>query len=204
MWDASALLLGIGLGLRHATDADHIAVVSTFIQREPGMLRAARVALLWGLGHTASFLVIGLLIVVAGVRVPEAFERGVAGLVATMLIVLGGLHVVADPRKSSPRAVSPARPVAVGLVHGLAGSAAIALLAATTIGSAWWACLYLLLFGLGTLIGMALLTMALSWPIGWTGRQQTPLARSLLRLPGFLSIALGLMIATEQLLLSRS
>ncbi len=56
MTGLSVLLLGVGLGLRHATDADHVVVVSALVQREPGIWRAARVAALWGLGHSAAFL----------------------------------------------------------------------------------------------------------------------------------------------------
>ncbi|MDF3067252.1 MAG: hypothetical protein K0R38_2853 [Polyangiaceae bacterium] len=86
MLDLSALVLGLGLGLRHATDADHVAAVTAMLQREPGTMRAMRVAVLWGLGHTASFLVVGLLTVLAGVRLPESFEPAVELLVAGMLV----------------------------------------------------------------------------------------------------------------------
>jgi len=208
MVDASALFLGIGLGLRHATDADHVAVVSALIQREPGAWRAARVAMLWGLGHTGSFLAVGLLIVLAGVRIPASFERAVDLVVAAMLIGLGLIHLLrsktaknaeANPCSVPAPPLSAARPIAVGVVHGLAGSAGVALLAGATIRSPLWASVYLALFGVGTVLGMALLTAAMSWPLGWTARQSGRLSRWVFRAPGLLSLALGVMLAIETL-----
>jgi nickel/cobalt transporter (NicO) family protein len=200
MMELSALALGLGLGLRHATDADHVAVVTAMLQREPGTLRAVRVAALWGLGHTVSFLALGLLIVLAGLRVPESFERAVELLVAAMLVGLGAWQLVRGSSvDSSPRAVSAARPLAVGLVHGLAGSAGVALLASATIRSPLWAALYLALFGVGTVLGMALLTAALSWPIGWSARRKRPGTAWLFKLPGALSVGLGLLLGAEWL-----
>jgi nickel/cobalt transporter (NicO) family protein len=201
MLDLSALMLGLGLGLRHATDADHVAVVSAMLQREPGALRAVRVAVFWGLGHTISFLALGLLVVLAGLHVPEAFERVAELLVAAMLVALGAWHWARGSNAAAPkRALSPARPLAVGLVHGLAGSAGVALLAATTIRSPLWAALYLVLFGVGTVLGMALLTAALSWPIGWTLRRQRPWSGWLVKVPAALSVVLGLFLGVEWLL----
>ena len=151
-----ALLLGFGLGLRHATDADHVVAVGTLLRHDASPVRAARVAVLWGLGHTLTFFSLGILIVAAGVRIPLRFEQLGEGGVAVMLIGLG----VWTLRK--PRAVAHApgvglRPLLVGVVHGLAGSAGIALLALTAIPSTLGALVYLALFGVGTVAGMLLL-----------------------------------------------
>src|SRR5688500_9548009 len=94
MTDATALLVGLTLGLRHATDADHVVVVTALAQREPGSLRAVKVAALWALGHTLTFLGLGLLIVLGGLRVPGGFERGADLVVAAMLIGVGFAHLV--------------------------------------------------------------------------------------------------------------
>ena len=197
MTGEGALLLGIGLGLRHATDADHVVVLTTLLQREPGTLRAARIAALWSAGHTASFLAVGLLVVLSGLRVPPRFEAALELLVAAMLLGFGALHVAraGRPRKAAPPAA--ARPVLVGVVHGLAGSAGVALVAATTISSRLWAALYLGLFGLGTVLGMVALTVALSWPIAWTARREGAIRPWLARASGALSVALGLAMAVE-------
>jgi hypothetical protein len=200
MIDGSALLLVIGLGLRHATDADHVAVVSSLVQRQPGILRAARVAMLWGLGHCGSFLGVGALVIFVGLRIPEAFEQGAELLVAFMLVSLGAFHLLHHPEARSKQAISAARPVVVGLVHGLAGSAGMALLVATTIRSQLWALLYLATFGLGTVIGMGLLTMALSRPLAWTGQQRGALGRLLARSPAICNLLLGASLAVHTLL----
>jgi hypothetical protein len=192
----SILLLGIGLGLRHATDADHVVVVSALLQREPGVWRAVRVAALWSAGHTAAFLGLGLLVVLAGVRLPVAFERVVEVLVATMLIGFGVWHLARNRARSSGDATvvassAYARPVVIGVVHGLAGSAGIALLAATTITSRALAATYLALFGLGTILGMVALTLVISRPIGWTMRQGDRLRKVVTIFSALLSVGLG-------------
>jgi hypothetical protein len=199
MTGLSVLLLGIGLGLRHATDADHVVVVSALVQREPGVWRAARIAALWGAGHTVAFLALGLLIVLAEVRLPEAFEHGAELLVALMLIGFGIWHLVRS-RGTGARETVPsvagafARPLVIGLVHGLAGSAGIALLAATTIGSRPLAVAYLGLVAFGTVIGMVALTVVMSQPISWTMRREGRLRSAITVLAAMLSIGLGLAV----------
>jgi len=199
MTGLSVLLLGIGLGLRHATDADHVVVVSALVQREPGVWRAARIAALWGAGHTVAFLALGLLIVLAEVRIPEAFEHGAELLVALMLIGFGTWHLVRGRGTGAGEAVpsvagASARPLVIGLVHGLAGSAGIALLAATTIGSRPLAVAYLGLVALGTVIGMVALTVLMSRPISWTMRRKGRLRSAITVLAAMLSIGLGLAV----------
>jgi nickel/cobalt exporter len=188
----NALLLGFGMGLRHALDADHVVVLSTLMQREPGPLPAARLAALWGAGHTASFLLIGLPIILLGFTVPPAIEVAVELLVAAMLVGLGALHFsrAGSPTTATSRAAT--RPLMIGVVHGLAGSAGVGLLAATTVASRTWAALYLGLFGLGTVLGMVLLTLAFAVPIGWTLRRQGTAGPWLARVSGGLSVAMGL------------
>ena len=200
MTGLSVLLLGIGLGLRHATDADHVVVVSALVQREPGVWRAARIAALWGAGHTVAFLALGLLIVLAEVRIPEAFEHGAELLVALMLIGFGIWHLVRSRGTGAGETVpsvgpgASARPLVIGLVHGLAGSAGIALLAATAIGTRPLAVAYLGLVALGTVIGMVALTVLMSRPISWTMRREGRLRSAITVLAAMLSIALGLAV----------
>ncbi len=202
MTSLSVLLLGIGLGLRHATDADHVVVVSALVQREPGVWRAARIAALWGAGHTVAFLALGLLIVLAEVRVPELFERGAELLVAVMLIGFGVWHLARsrDATRGAPTATAAgasARPLMIGVVHGLAGSAGIALLAATTIGPRPLAVAYLGLVALGTVIGMVALTIVMSKPITWTMRRTGRMRIAVTILAAMLSIGLGLVVLVQ-------
>jgi nickel/cobalt transporter (NicO) family protein len=196
MIEATALLVGIGLGLRHATDADHVVVVASALEREPSVLRAARVAALWGLGHTLSFLAIGLLVVLAGVRVPASFETLIELAVGTMLVVLGFWHLwrslrPGPPGESAPPLLARGRPLLIGLVHGLAGSAGIALIVTTTITSRSGAVVYLVLFGGGTVAGMVLLTALLSWPIAWAAQRKAQALRTARALAAGVSVIVG-------------
>ena len=186
------LLLGFGLGLRHATDADHLVVITGLLQRGPGLRGAVRVAALWGLGHSAAFLMIGLLVVVADLRPTPAFEVITNIMVAGMLIALGAAHLIRVFTSSARAAfAAPGRPMVVGVVHGLAGSAAVALVAATSISSRGSAVAYLLLFGLGTVVGMITLTVLLAGSLGWALRGRIRLADRLTVASALLSVALG-------------
>jgi nickel/cobalt exporter len=192
----SVLLVGIALGMRHALDADHVVVVSGLVQREPGVWRAARVAALWGAGHAATFLGLGLLIVLAELRLPAFFETAADILVGLVLIGFGLWHLAAtrssnDELQPAPSTNASVRPVFVGLVHGLAGSAGVALVAATTIASRTVAVAYLVLVALGTVLGMVALTVAISRPMGWMLRGEGPLKQMVGILAALLSLALG-------------
>ena len=185
-------------------DADHVVVVSTLLAREPGTWRGARMAALWGLGHTLTFLGLGLLVVVAGVHIPGVFEQIAEALVASLLIGFGVWHLVrsfhsnADGREGGPAAF--ARPVAVGLVHGLAGSAGVALIAVTTVPSRPVAVVYLCVVALGTVLGMVALTLALSQPLAWTMKREGRLKKAAAVLTAGLGIAPGLWLLCRALL----
>ncbi|WP_437855231.1 high-affinity nickel-transport family protein [Sorangium sp. So ce363] len=202
MTGVSALLLGLGLGLRHAADADHLVVIATLLQRERGPRRAALIAALWGLGHSAAFLGVGLIVVLLGLRIPAPFERAAELLVAFMLIALGAWHLV-RPQRRAPApghgGAAHARSIAIGLVHGLAGSAGIALLATASIPSRLWAAAYLALFGLGTVAGMIALTVILSWPIGWTLTRGGAPRRFSIVTAALLGIATGVAVGADAL-----
>ncbi|AKV04449.1 Nickel transporter UreH [Labilithrix luteola] len=194
MTGLSVLLLGLGLGVRHAMDADHVVVVSTLVSREPGRWRAARVAALWGAGHTLAFLGLGLLVVLARLQVPPAFERLAEILVAGLLIGFGAWHLVRSFDSSGPEDAAPAvvaRPIVIGVAHGLAGSSGVALLAATTIASRPLAAGYLCLVALGTVLGMVVLTVVMAGPIAWTMRREGVVKRAVVAVSGGVGVALG-------------
>ncbi len=201
MTGASALLLGLGLGLRHAADADHVVVVSALLDREHSVARAARTAALWGAGHSLSFLAVGLLIVLAGLRAPPVLELAAELLVIAMLLGFGAHHAWRGIRPRREPSSSPgaerlfrARPLLVGMVHGVAGSAGVALLATSAMESQLWAAAYLALFGLGSVGGMVLLTIALSWSLQRTKRLGSMARASVALAPAALSLTLGLLL----------
>lgn len=191
MVEASTVLLGLGLGLRHAADVDHVAAVSTLLRRESSPWRAVRMAMLWGLGHGTSFFAIGLVIILTGLRVPSHVERLAELVVAVMLIVLG-IAQLRDRSADGPGVTRTTRPLTVGILHGLAGSAGVALLATSTIASPLWALVYLAMFGVGTLAGMAILTAAVAWSLAWGGRRGGWLTTLARYLPGGCSLLVGL------------
>jgi high-affinity nickel-transport protein len=166
----SILVLGFLLGVRHATDADHVVAVSTIVSRDRTLRGAARIGSLWGLGHTLTVLVVGGAIIVFGLVIPPRLGLALELAVGLMLIGLGAWTLKGGhPHAHLPAA--PARPVLVGVVHGLAGSAAVALLVLGTIHDPAWALAYLAVFGAGTIVGMALITTALAMPIAAAARR---------------------------------
>ncbi|KYG06904.1 hypothetical protein BE21_32235 [Sorangium cellulosum] len=128
------------------------------------------------------------------------FERITEVIVGAMLLGLGLWHLArsrTSTRVSRAPATTHARPVVAGLVHGLAGSAGIALLAATTIPSRALAVAYLGLIALGTVVGMVALTVAMARPIGWTMQREGALKHVMAALAALLSMALGIVVIVQ-------
>ena len=226
------LSLGFFLGMRHATDPDHVIAVTTIITRQRSIPGAAAIGAVWGVGHTLTILAVGSGIIVFGWVIPPRLGLSMEWTVGLMLVLLGFMnlrsvmprskHVHAHPHEHGdyvhthvhghePEAHAHApdatplgwldrhfgalgayryvRPLVVGIVHGLAGSAAVALLVLTTIHDPGLAVFYLLIFGLGTIVGMMLMTMVISLPFGWIS------PRGLRVASGAISLAFGLFIA---------
>jgi hypothetical protein len=245
----SIVALGFFLGIRHATDADHVIAVSTIVSRYRSVKHAVAIGALWGVGHTLTILLVGGGIILFGWVIPARIGLSMELSVGLMLILLGALnltgilqwitnnfshtqhhhgvsgdhnygcaaahhshahthgdYVHTHPHEHDPK-IHPhdpahtklnwldrhfgrlglyniVRPLLVGLVHGLAGSAAVALLVLTTIRNPKWALVYLLLFGAGTIAGMMLITGAMGVPFAY--------AESRLRLSYCLRVASGL------------
>jgi high-affinity nickel-transport protein len=241
--------LGFFLGMRHATDPDHVIAVSTIVSRERSILKAGLVGVLWGLGHTITIAAVGAAIILFGLVIPPRVGLTMEFSVGLMLILLGVLNLTGAMKwftgKLSPAhseiigehshvhahgsalhlhrhshapnsahhaaAVPPPawlrgpfaklgvfhtlRPLFVGLVHGLAGSAAVALLVLSTIRDPKWAVGYLLIFGVGTIAGMMLITTALALPFSFAGYRFAWLNRGLITGSGILSLGFGLFVA---------
>src|SRR5262245_42782313 len=157
MTPLAALALGFVLGMRHATDVDHVAAVSAMASRGRTLRGALALGTAWGVGHTLTVLVVGGAMVLFGFAIPERLGLSLELAVAAMLVTLGFMNFSATRSHAHAREVPLARPVVVGIIHGLAGSAAVALLVLATIRDPLWALGYLVVFGLGTVLGMALL-----------------------------------------------
>ena len=220
------VLLGLFLGMRHSTDPDHVIAVSTIASRERSVGQGAMIGVLWGVGHTFTIFVVGSAIILFGLAIPPRVGLSMEFSVALMLILLGLLNLTGALRWLAER-FGPAdrggtpdaagnklegsfdrlmsrygsyqvfRPLVIGLVHGLAGSAAVALLVLSTIRSPLWAIAYLLVFGMGTVIGMMLMTSAMALPVAWTGKHFEAAGRYLSPLSGIVSTAFGLFLAYQ-------
>ncbi len=191
----TAIALGALLGLRHATDADHVVAVTAIVAREQRLSRAAWVGALWGIGHTLTLLVVGGAIVAFRLVIPPRVGLGLEFGVALMLILLGFANLRAT--EGAPVDRPAVRPFLVGLVHGLAGSAAVALLVLATIRTTAAALAYLLVFGLGTVLGMVMVTVLFAAPAMYAGARVSRLQTGIRFAAGALSIAFGLLLARE-------
>ena len=196
----SALLgvLGLGflLGMRHATDPDHVVAVTTIVSHQRSLARAARTGVLWGIGHTATILLVGGAIIVLKVQldgIPPRLGLSLEFAVAVMLVVLGLLTLAGGERRVAD---STSRPLTVGFVHGLAGSAAVATLPQVAlIPDPRWAAGYLAVFGLGTIAGMLLVTVSIAAPSLFATRRFAGMNRTLRIASGVASIGFGLLLA---------
>lgn len=192
------LVLGFALGIRHALDPDHLAAMGTIVARENSPGRAAFLGSIWGMGHSTSLLIASAVII--GFRIPlsAAVAHGLELGVAAMLIVLGVqalLRPVPDSLVSSePRR---RRPYLIGLVHGLAGSGGLALVVLPTLPDRLSAISYVLLFGLGSIGGMALWSATLAVPLGRLGRSNSPLRRWIPAISGIVSVGCGIVLAVQ-------
>jgi high-affinity nickel permease len=226
-------VIGVGflLGVRHATDPDHVVAVSTIVSRQRNIRHAGLIGALWGLGHTITIFLVGVAIILFNLVISPRVGLVMELTVGLMLILLGALNLTGIMQGITDR-VTPShngishphshkrkrghldqgcgevfsntlqrlglyqliRPFAVGLVHGLAGSAAVALLVLTAIRDLYWATVYLLVFGVGTIAGMMLITMIIGTPFAYTGKRFAPINRGLGLASGLVSITFGLFI----------
>jgi high-affinity nickel permease len=201
------LLLGFALGMKHSTDPDHVVAVTTIVSQQRKLNWAAWTGMVWGLGHTITILLIGSAIVYWNFTISPRLGLGMEFSVGVMIVILGllALRSFMKPKQeptaeqTSERIVSKKkllRPLLVGLVHGMAGSAAVALLVLSQISDERVAFVYLLIFGLGTVGGMMLTTLLLGLPYVYSHRLQH-VNKSLGIVTAVFSIGFGLMMMYE-------
>jgi high-affinity nickel-transport protein len=247
-------VIGVGflLGIRHATDPDHVIAVTTIVSRQRSIRHAGLIGILWGIGHTITILLVGAAIILFNLAIPPRVGLAMELAVGLMLILLGVLnltgvtqriahrftpvqshegiihshvhthahggeahahihghnpevhqHLEQEPERALQKALARVglyqllRPLAIGIVHGLAGSAAVALLVLTTIRDPRWAIVYLLVFGVGTIAGMMAITMMIGAPFAYTGGRFENFNRGLGVASGLISVAFGLFVTFQ-------
>jgi high-affinity nickel-transport protein len=207
----TAVALGFALGLRHAADPDHVAAIAALVARHApagsarrGARAAAWVGAVWGLGHSLVLLAVGGVFVALHIAVVPAWALAAEAGVAAILVALGVAnlrqlrsgrpqgHAHAAPERGAPTL----RSLGVGMAHGLAGSAAVALLALAAMPGPGAALAYLLVFGFGTIAGMVAMSLGLGLPAALASGRPG-LARWLLGGSGVASIAVGVLLLVE-------
>jgi hypothetical protein len=191
-----ACLLGLANGVRHAMEPDHLAAVSTAVAELKSARASVRFAASWGVGHALMLVVVGGALMLLRTRMPPRVEEGFEIGVAVMLIVLGARAIRQASRVAHqhPHAVAgrfAVRPLAIGIVHGLAGSGALTALVVSKAPSIAAGLLFLGLYGAGATLGMAALAGAAGVPLARIARQDR-WARRLLVAVGTLSLLMGI------------
>ncbi len=191
MWWWPAIGLGLLTGLGHAFEPDHLAAVSTIVAERPGPKQAAKIGLLWGLGHACTLFVTGSVLIAAQVTMSPHLRGKLELVVALMLIALGIRSLV---RSVKPKATHghdhTGRPLLVGSLHGLAGSGALTAAALSSVSSPVMACLYIACFGFAATLGMAATAGAMGFPLSHVARSSEG-AGWLMRVSGVASLAIG-------------
>ena len=216
-------ILGFGflLGARHALDADHLAAVSTILSRRPCLQTSGFIGLCWGFGHTLMLLLVGVAVILLKITIPESVAQTLEFGIGIMLVVLGcslawsiyrerwhlhthehdgerHLHLHSHQEDEYHRhhhwMYLSVRPLLIGMAHGLAGSAALMLMVLSTVQTMWQGMAYILVFGIGSVIGMVFLGFLISAPLVLSatfGRRVEHVVQGLASLG---SVGLGLMM----------
>jgi hypothetical protein len=195
--------LGSLLGMQHALEPDHLAAVSTLVAGDKSATKAAWLGACWGVGHMATLMLAGAALVVLRTELPHSVDIVFEIAVVVLLIAFGVRVLLGVPgrrmfHRDLPEAnvqVSPfalaRRPLLVGAVHGLAGSGALTAMVVGTLPTTGARLAYLALFGLGSIVGMALLSSAVGWPLARAANSRT-VTRAITLAIGLVSTLLGL------------
>jgi high-affinity nickel permease len=214
-------LLGVGfvLGLRHALDADHLAAVSTVLAVRPSLLASGAVGLSWGIGHTVTLLFVGSIVLVFGLRIPHEFELIAESGAGALLVVLGAslalkiyrerwhvhrhrhdgivhVHLHSHQRQHDHGhrhwMTESIRPLCIGMMHGVAGSAALTLMILSATKEVRTGILSIFMFGLGSVVGMMVIGVTISLPVIYSRSISHRLFETVQGLASLASVSVGI------------
>jgi sulfite exporter TauE/SafE len=211
----SILAYSLVFGLKHALEPDHLAAVSTIAVEHKSLFGSSLVGAVWGLGHTLSLLLAGLVVILLGFDLREEYLEPVEVIVALMLIGLGAralwklwrersAHVSAGSKEAHnhshihhehSRGVwgrIGLRPLLIGMVHGLAGSAALLLLLIPVIPSTVLKIVYILVFGAGSIAGMVIMSCMVGLPTHLMAERFLKVSLAVRALAGLFSLGFGI------------
>jgi len=217
----TTLILGLTLGMEHALDADHVVAVSTIVSQNKHPFKAALVGTFWGIGHTTTLFLVGMVVIVFKLAIPESLALSMEFLVGVVLFVLGAqimweyrtkkvhththdhdgempahphFHSHAEDAGHKHHALShQSKSLIIGMIHGLAGSAALMLIVLGTIRSPLEAIAYILIFGGGSILGMMLISTLIGLPFALSHRFVS-VHRVVRFTAGAISIVLGMIM----------
>lgn len=226
----SILLVGLLLGMKHATEADHLAAVATLATRQASLAQSLWQGAAWGVGHTLTLMLFAGVVLALGQVISPGLEQALETAVGVMLIVLGldvlrrlardrihfhvhhhapgHEHVHAHSHRGEGQHARsahdhaharrwPLRALVIGMMHGLAGSAALVVLSLQSVPSVPLGLGYIALFGIGSMLGMAALSVAIAVPFKLSAGYLTRMHHAMTALVGLFSCALGAFMVLE-------
>jgi threonine/homoserine/homoserine lactone efflux protein len=192
-------LAGVVQGARHALEPDHVTAVATVMVEAPSPRRGLFYAACWGLGHATMLLVVAGPLIALHIELPGALTTALELAVGVMLVYLG-IRTLRTARRMSvapplgirtPLLVRGRRPFAIGIMHGLAGSGALAALVALGAPSVSTGLACLALYAFGTVVGMVALA-AIAGPVLARAGKLPAFAGALAPIAGVASIGVGI------------
>lgn len=211
------LFIGFTLGIKHSLEPDHVIAVSTIVSKTKRLWSASIVGIFWGIGHTLTLFIVGMLFIFMKQEIPPVVALSLEFAVGILLVYLGITSFLFPERKNvhnhdhihkgikhehyhchdeepghrhSHKEMPYMKSIFIGLVHGLSGSAAMILLTMSTAKHYWQAGIYIIVFGVGTVIGMLLFTMIIGIPFAMSSNNERH-NLILTRVAGIISTAFG-------------
>ena len=222
MTNFSILFFGFLLGMRHATEADHLTAIFTLITQRGALSQGLKLGVAWGAGHTLTLTLLGGTVLMIGKTIPANFAQVLEAFVGVMLFILGFdvlRRLYKDERSPTnyfgqPKAIQlqmlnneppllihskrmPARALLIGMVHGMAGSSALILISleqASTVSAGF---IYIVIFGLGSILGMGILSLAIALPTYITATRWSYAYHGFSIAAGLVSVAMGMNIVYQ-------
>lgn len=212
------LFFGFLLGVKHALDADHVVAVSTIVSEHKNLIRSSLIGVSWGLGHTIMLFLAGLFVLAFKLTIPNTLALSLEFVVGAVLVILGisiAKGIISDKMHFHHHAHGKRahfhfhshrgnkthrhehKSFIVGMVHGLAGSAALMLLVLTTVDSMYQGLLYILIFGIGSIIAMLVISTLIGLPFVFTASRFEEINEKIKLTAGLISILLGIFIMVE-------
>jgi hypothetical protein len=221
------LAFGFVTGLQHATQADHITAVATLVSKNRRLSRASLLGALWGAGHTLTLFMAGLTVLLLAISIPVKLALSLEFGVGIMLIILGlsvirsirknavidsffnifstkhihphahGNKMHVHPHDHIEEHTHSHKSIIVGMIHGMAGSGALMLVVLSTVDSVMSGLAYIALFGIGSIVGMLVISTAIGVPFVFTARRFSNVNRYIRTITALVSIGLGISIMYE-------